>query len=142
MESVAGRQLQLGWRLRGAFACSEAEGGESCSPRESIQPVAANDRPAHVTMRLSSYAVWLARSTTKLVEELTKAAERRHSDDCDYDVGVPLASTIELKELASALNAMRTAVADRESTVQRQANHDALTGLPARQESGGLSMRC
>jgi diguanylate cyclase (GGDEF)-like protein len=78
----------------------------------------------------SALAVLLARSTTKPVEELTKAAERLEAGD--YSVEVPPASTTELKRLASAFNAMRTAVADREATIRHQANHDALTGLPTR----------
>ena len=44
----------------------------------------------------------------------------------------PPASTTELKGLASAFNAMRTAVADREATIRHQANHEPLTGLPTR----------
>ncbi len=78
----------------------------------------------------SALAVWLARSATKPVEDLTKAAERLESGD--YGIDVPPASTTELKGLASAFNAMRTAVADREATIRHQANHEALTGLPTR----------
>lgn len=79
----------------------------------------------------SVLAVLLARSTTKPVEELTKAAERLEAGD--YSVEVPPASTTELKGLASAFNAMRAAVADREATIRHQAHHDALTGLPTRE---------
>jgi diguanylate cyclase (GGDEF)-like protein len=78
----------------------------------------------------SALAVLLARSATKPVEELTKAAERLEAGD--YGVEVPPASITELKGLASAFNAMRAAVADREATIRHQANHDALTGLPTR----------
>lgn len=78
----------------------------------------------------SALAVLLARSATKPVEDLTKAAKRLEAGD--YSVEVPPASTTELKGLASAFNAMRTAVADREATIRHQANHDALTGLPTR----------
>src|ERR1700736_3796166 len=78
----------------------------------------------------SALAVLLARSATKPVEELTKAAKRLEAGD--YSVEVPPASTTELKGLASAFNAMRAAVADREATIRHQANHDALTGLPTR----------
>jgi diguanylate cyclase len=78
----------------------------------------------------SALAVLLARSATKPVEELTKAAERLEAGD--YKVEVPPASITELKGLASAFNAMREAVADREATIRHQANHDALTGLPTR----------
>jgi GGDEF domain-containing protein len=78
----------------------------------------------------SVLAVLLARSATKPVEELTKAAERLEAGD--YSVEVPPASITELKGLASAFNAMRAAVADREATIRHQANHDASTGLPTR----------
>jgi diguanylate cyclase (GGDEF)-like protein len=78
----------------------------------------------------SVLAVLLARSATKPVEDLTKAAGRLEAGD--YSVAVPLAGTAELKGLASAFNAMRSAVADREATILHQANHNALTGLPTR----------
>ncbi len=78
----------------------------------------------------SFLATLLARSTTKPIDDLTKAAERLEAGD--YSVEVPLASTTEMKGLASAFNAMRAAVADREATIQHQAHHDALTGLPTR----------
>jgi diguanylate cyclase len=75
-------------------------------------------------------AVLLARSATKPVEELTAAAERLEQGD--YSAEVPLPSTSELKHLANAFNAMRAAVADREATIQYQANHDVLTRLQTR----------
>ena len=78
----------------------------------------------------SVLAVLLARSATKPVDELTKAAERLEAGD--YSVEVPPASITELKGLANAFNAMRAAVADREATIRHQANHDALTSLPTR----------
>jgi diguanylate cyclase (GGDEF)-like protein len=78
----------------------------------------------------SVLSVLLAKSATGPVEELTKAVERLEAGD--YAVEVPPASTTELKGLASAFNAMRSAVADREATIRHQANHNALTGLPTR----------
>jgi HAMP domain-containing protein len=78
----------------------------------------------------SVLSVLLAQSATRPVEELTKAVERLEAGD--YAVEVPPASTTELKGLASAFNAMRSAVADREATIRHQANHNALTGLPTR----------
>jgi len=78
----------------------------------------------------SVLAVLLAQSATRPVEELTRAVERLEAGD--YQVTVPPASTTELKGLASAFNAMRSAVADREATIRHQANHNALTGLPTR----------
>ena len=87
----------------------------------------------------SLLAVWLARSATRPVEDLTKAAQRLEAGD--YAVEVPPASTTELRGLASAFNAMRTAVADREATIRHQADHDALTGLPTRARMIGRT-RC
>lgn len=78
----------------------------------------------------SALAIWLSRNTTKPVEDLTKAAERLEAGD--YSVEVPRTGTTELRGLASAFRAMRTAVADREATIRYQATHDALTGLPSR----------
>ena len=75
-------------------------------------------------------AVLLARSATKPVEDLTKAVERLEAGD--YGVAVPHAGTTELKGLASAFNAMRSAVADREATIRHQMDHNPLTGLPTR----------
>jgi diguanylate cyclase (GGDEF)-like protein len=70
----------------------------------------------------------LARGATRPIDALTKAAERLEAGD--YSVDVPPASTSELSRLASAFNAMRTAVADREATIRYQALHDGLTQLP------------
>jgi diguanylate cyclase len=75
-------------------------------------------------------AVLLARSATRPVEELTAAAERIEAGN--FCSEVPLPSTSELKHLANAFNAMRAAVADREATIQYQANHDVLTRLQTR----------
>ena len=61
----------------------------------------------------------LARGATRPIDALTKAAERLEAGD--YSVDVPPASTTELSRLASAFNAMRTAVADREATIRHQA---------------------
>jgi diguanylate cyclase (GGDEF)-like protein len=84
-----------------------------------------------VLLAVASFlAVWLSRSATKPVEDLTKAAERLEAGD--YMVEVPRTGTSELRGLASAFRAMRTAVADREATIRHQATHDALTRLPNR----------
>lgn len=78
----------------------------------------------------SVLAVWLSRSATKPVEDLTQAAKRLEAGD--YTVELPRTGTTELRGLASAFQAMRSAVADREATIRYQATHDALTGLPSR----------
>jgi diguanylate cyclase len=78
----------------------------------------------------SMFSLLLARSTTRPVEDLTKAAESLEAGD--YSVIVPPASTKELRQLARSFDAMRIAVADREATIRYQAAHDAVTGLPTR----------
>jgi diguanylate cyclase (GGDEF)-like protein len=84
----------------------------------------------------AALAAWLARSATKPVEELTKAAKSLEAGD--YGVEVPSSGTIELKGLAGAFNAMRAAVADREATIRHQADHHPLTGLPTRARVGSM----
>jgi diguanylate cyclase len=78
----------------------------------------------------SALAALLARSATRPVDDLTRAAERLEAGD--YDTPVPLAQTTELSRLGSAFNAMRAAVAEREQMILHQAVHDPLTGLPTR----------
>ncbi len=84
----------------------------------------------------TALAAWLARSATKPVEELTRAAQRLEAGD--YGVEVPSAGTTELKGLAGAFNAMRAAVAEREATIRHQADHHPLTGLPTRARAGAI----
>ncbi len=78
----------------------------------------------------SALAALLARSATRPVDELTRAAERLEAGD--YSTQVPSATTIEISRLSSAFNAMRAAVAERERIIRHQAVHDPLTGLPTR----------
>jgi len=75
-------------------------------------------------------AAWLARSATRPVDELTRAAERLEAGD--HSAPVAATGTIEMTRLAGAFNAMRAAVADRELRILHQARHDAVTGLPNR----------
>jgi diguanylate cyclase len=84
----------------------------------------------------TALAAWLARSATKPVEDLTQAAKSLEAGD--YGVEVPSAGSTELKGLAAAFNAMRAAVADREATIRRQADHHPLTGLPTRARIGAI----
>jgi diguanylate cyclase (GGDEF)-like protein len=76
----------------------------------------------------AALCVLLARSATRPVDALTRAAERLEAGD--YSIDVPPASTIEFSRLARAFNAMRSAVADREATIRHQSLHDGLTQLP------------
>jgi diguanylate cyclase len=78
----------------------------------------------------SALAAMLARSATRPVEDLTRAAERLEAGD--YSTPVPAASTTEMSRLSSAFNAMLAAVAERERIIRHQAMHDPLTGLPTR----------
>jgi diguanylate cyclase (GGDEF)-like protein len=75
-------------------------------------------------------AILVARSATQPVEDLTAAAERLEAGN--YSTEVPLPSASEMRRLATAFNAMRAAVAEREETIQFQATHDGLTGLQTR----------
>jgi diguanylate cyclase len=74
------------------------------------------------------FCVLLARSATRPIEALIQAAERLQAGD--YSAELPRTSTTELSRLASAFDAMRMAVADREATIRHQALHDGLTRLP------------
>jgi len=78
----------------------------------------------------SVLAALLARSATRPVDELIRAAERLEAGD--YETEVPTNATTELSRLARAFNAMRNAVGERERTIRHQASHDDLTGLPTR----------
>jgi diguanylate cyclase (GGDEF)-like protein len=75
-------------------------------------------------------AVLLAQSATRPVKLLTDSARRIESGDYSFEAGSH--STREFSSLASAFNAMRNAVAEREDRILFHAHHDALTGLPNR----------
>ena len=75
-------------------------------------------------------AALLAQSATRPVKLLTDSARRIESGDYSFEAGSH--STREFSSLASAFNAMRNAVADREDRILFHAHHDALTGLPNR----------
>lgn len=75
-------------------------------------------------------AALLANSATRPVKRLTDSARRIESGDYTFEVDGH--STREFTRLASAFNAMRAAVAEREDRILFHAHHDALTGLPNR----------
>ena len=75
-------------------------------------------------------AILLASSATRPVSVLTESARRIESGDYSFEVAGH--TTREFTSLASAFNAMRFAVADREDRILFQARHDTLTGLPNR----------
>ena len=72
-------------------------------------------------------AALLAQSATRPVKLLTDSARRIESGDYSFKAGSH--STREFSSLASAFNAMRNAVAEREDRILFHAHHDALTGL-------------
>jgi len=75
-------------------------------------------------------AALLANSATRPVKSLMDSARRIESGDYSQEVSGHSAS--EFAHLASAFNAMRAAVAEREERILFHAHHDALTGLPNR----------
>lgn len=75
-------------------------------------------------------AVLLAGGATRPVQVLTESARRIEAGDYSFEVKGD--STAEFTRLASAFNAMRSAVAEREDRILFNAQHDALTGLPNR----------
>jgi diguanylate cyclase (GGDEF)-like protein len=72
-------------------------------------------------------AVLLSNSATRPVKRATDAARRIESGDYSFEVQGD--STREFTRLASAFNAMRSSVAEREERILYHAHHDALTGL-------------
>ena len=75
-------------------------------------------------------AALLANSATHPVKLLTDSARRIEAGDYSFEVSGH--STREFTRLASAFNAMRFAVSEREGRILFAAHHDALTGLPNR----------
>ena len=75
-------------------------------------------------------AALLANSATRPVKVLTDSARRIESGDYSFEVSGH--STREFTRLASAFNAMRSAVAEREDRIAFHAYHDPLTGLANR----------
>ena len=75
-------------------------------------------------------AVVLSRSITQPLHSLLLAARRMRVGD--YSKKLDITSRDEFGELASAFEAMREGIAEREQRIIYQAQYDALTGLPNR----------
>lgn len=76
-------------------------------------------------------AIVIARNVTKPISRLASAAAAMQ--DGAYPEPVAVSGPIELSGLAAAFNSMVDGIAEREQEIFRQANFDALTGLPNRQ---------
>ena len=76
--------------------------------------------------------VLIARTVTKPVREL--AAGALSIEQGDYGRTVPVSRQDELGKLAAAFNHMIAAIKQREDRITHQAYHDALTGLPNREQ--------
>jgi len=75
-------------------------------------------------------AAILSRSVTRPLHGLLLAARRMRVGD--YSAKLDITSRDEMGELASAFEAMREGIAEREQRIIYQAQYDALTGLPNR----------
>jgi diguanylate cyclase (GGDEF)-like protein len=72
-------------------------------------------------------SVMVSRAIARPVDALAAAAKRIEAGD--YKAAVHIESAQEIETLASSIEQMRTAVAEREDRISRLAYHDALTGL-------------
>ena len=75
-------------------------------------------------------AGWFSGTVASPLRALSIAARRMISGN--YDVKIGVRTNDEFGELASSFNAMRTAIAERETRISHQALHDPLTDLPNR----------
>jgi HAMP domain-containing protein len=75
-------------------------------------------------------AAWFSGTVARPLRDLALAARRMISGN--YDTNIAVRTNDEVGELASSFNAMRTAIADREKRISRQALYDSLTDLPNR----------
>ena len=75
-------------------------------------------------------AGWFSGTVASPLRALSVAARRMISGN--YDVKIGVRTNDEFGELASSFNAMRTAIAERETRISHQALHDPLTDLPNR----------
>ena len=76
-------------------------------------------------------AVLTARRIGRPIKGLARSAERLGQGDYDSPVALPTAVS-EVRELATALESMRSGIKTREAEVHRLAYWDSLTGLPNR----------
>jgi diguanylate cyclase (GGDEF)-like protein len=75
-------------------------------------------------------AILFARGISKPLEELAEGAQR--IEHGDYASAIKVDQRDEIGRLATALDRMRTGIAEREVQILHQATHDTLTGLPNR----------
>ena len=86
---------------------------------------------AVISLSLSLFGgVLIARSVTKPVHVLSKAAQRIQNGN--YAEEVKLVQQDELGQLAEVFNHMMAGIKEREEKILFQAHHDTLTGLPNR----------
>jgi diguanylate cyclase (GGDEF)-like protein len=74
---------------------------------------------------------WLAKTVTRPVQDLARAARRMREGV--YNEPLDVRTADEFGELAGSFNAMQEAIADRERRIVHQAHHDSLSGLPNRE---------
>jgi diguanylate cyclase (GGDEF)-like protein len=72
----------------------------------------------------------LSRGATRPIRELVRAARRIQAGT--YDKVVDVRGGHEFRSLAATFNTMQQNIAERETRISHDANHDALTGLPNR----------
>jgi diguanylate cyclase (GGDEF)-like protein len=75
----------------------------------------------------------LARGVARPIEVLAGAAER--IEQGQYSTAVEVGTRDEMHDLAQAFNRMQAGIAERETKIAHQADHDALTGLPNRAQA-------
>ena len=105
------------------------------SLQEAMEPYAKARRgllvfAAVLLVFVAVVAAWFSGTVASPLRALTVAARRMISGN--YDVKIAVRTNDEFGELASSFNAMRTAIAERETRISHQALHDPLTDLPNR----------